>query len=519
MSYRVGEIDPKQAARGCGIALVVGVILCLLVLWLASPLLHPIAMTVWKHWPGWTVLALALVGLILTLNGSLRLGVPLLVIFTVLWLIGGIFGSWWKYESYLTNTEITQLTTEPETTGFRFLPLEVAETTATNKTTDSQVTPGEVEPLVVGDTANWIVPETPNNFSTKYFGNQPGFLTINTTADTSRDTTEYAPGYGLCCFNNRSLWWSSIKRHFFADYTAESYMTELNGEVVIVQPYLTYYPDFSHVLPVMVPEFGGVLVFHADGTSEDLSPMDAASKYPGGRFFPHELASYFATSYQLKNGIWNYLFTHRDQPDVPKLGSSDSDSKSSSNEFPFLIPTQDGPEWYTAVEPYGASKSAYMSYYIDATTGEVKVYKFAEPLVGPDRAESFVNNAFNTLKGTSFYEPRPLVKNGNLYWMLSASASGTPDVQFTALVDAYSEDVIRLNSRQEVERVVNGEDPHSVGQVVASSGTPAQSTGASTETTTPSTPSPSSSDLSNMSDEDLARMLREAADRLEKEGK
>ena len=256
MSYRVGEIDPKQAARGCGIALVVGVILCLLVLWLASPLLHPIAMTVWKHWPGWTVLALALVGLILTLNGSLRLGVPLLVIFTVLWLIGGIFGSWWKYESYLTNTEITQLTTEPETTGFRFLPLEVAETTATNKTTDSQVTPGEVEPLVVGDTANWIVPETPNNFSTKYFGNQPGFLTINTTADTSRDTTEYAPGYGLCCFNNRSLWWSSIKRHFFADYTEESYMTELNGEVVIVQPYLTYYPDFSHVLPVMVPEFG-----------------------------------------------------------------------------------------------------------------------------------------------------------------------------------------------------------------------------------------------------------------------
>jgi hypothetical protein len=157
-----------------------------------------------------------------------------------------------------------------------------------------------------------------------------------------------------------------------------------------------------------------------------------------------------------------------------------------------------------------------MSYYIDATTGEVKTYKFSEPLVGPDRAESFVNNAFNTLKGTSFYEPRPLVKNGNLYWMLSASASGTPDVQFTALVDAYSEDVIKLDNRQAVERVVNGEDPHNVGQVIASSGTPSQSSGASTETTPPSTSSPSSSDLSTVSDQDLARLLREAADRLEK---
>ena len=516
MNYSVRDVDTKQAAKGCGVALVLGVLALVLVSWLASPLVHPFVMTVWKHWPGWTMLALAGVGLILTLNGRLRFGIPVLVVFALLWLIGVLFGTLWKQESYLANTDITQLSTEPETTGYRFLPLEVAKTTATNKTTDSQVTPGEVEPLVVGDTANWIVPEEPNNFSTKYFGSQPGFLTINTTADTERDTTEFAPGYGICCFNGRSLWWSSIKRHFFADYVPESYMTELNGETVIVQPYSTYYPDFSHVLPVMVPRFGGVLVFHSDGTSEDLSPEEAASKYPGGRFFPHELASYFAQSYQLENGIWNYLFTHKDQPDVPKLGSSDSKSDSKSNEFPFLIPTQDGPEWYTAVEPYGASKSAYMSYYIDATTGEVKTYKFSEPLVGPDRAESFVNNAFNTLKGTSFYEPRPLVKNGNLYWMLSASASGTPDVQFTALVDAYSEDVIRLDNRQAVERVVNGEDPHNVGQVVASSGTPSQSTGASTESTTPSTSSPSSSDLSTVSDQDLARILREAADRLEK---
>ncbi|HZB82576.1 MAG TPA: hypothetical protein VE288_07000, partial [Rubrobacteraceae bacterium] len=228
MSYSVRNVDPKQARRGCGIAFLLGVVALLLVFWLASPLLHPFVMTVWKHWPGWTMLALALVGLVLTLNRRYRLGVPMLVIFTLLWLIGALFGSLWKQESYLAATDITNLSTEPETTGYRFLPLEVAKTTADNKTTDPQVTPGEVEPLVVGDTANWIVPEEPNNFSTKYFGSQPGFLTINTTADTKRDTTEFAPGYGICCFNGRSLWWSSIKRHFFADYMPESYMTELN---------------------------------------------------------------------------------------------------------------------------------------------------------------------------------------------------------------------------------------------------------------------------------------------------
>jgi hypothetical protein len=147
----------------------------------------------------------------------------------------------------------------------------------------------------------------------------------------------------------------------------------------------------------------------------------------------------------------------------------------------------------------------------------VQVYKFDKPLVGPDRAESFVNNAFNTLKGTSFYEPRPLVKGGNLYWMLSASASGTPDVQFTALVDAYTEDVIRLDGQQAVERVVNGEDPHKVGEVVASSGSTTPTTGTATSGT--STPSAGSSDVSNMSNEQLAKELREAADRLEKAGK
>jgi len=496
-------------------------ILYIVFVWvIPAPITHPFALTVWAHWPGWTLFGFAVICTILGVyryseQDRFGLWLPLAILFTVMWIVGGIFGSFWKQQSFLANTQIEHLSEEPETTGYRFLPMEVATTTATNKTTDSQVTPGQVEPLVTGNTATWVVPEEPNNFWTTYTGGQPGYLHINTTANTTRETTEYTPGFGICCFDGRSMGWTSVNRHYWADISPERYMTLLNGEMVIVQPYLTYYLDWKYLIPFMVKQYGGVLIFHADGTHEDLTPEEAAETYPDGRFYPHEMAEYFADSYQLQNGIWNYLFTHRDQPDVPKLGADDSGKH---NQFPFLIPTDQGAEWYTAVEPYGASKSAYMSYYINATTGTVRVYKFTEPLVGPDQAESFVNNAFPELKNTSFYEPRPLVKNDDLYWMLSATASGSPDVQFTALVDAYSEDVIQLNNMQEVERVVSGEDPRRVGKVVGSSGTPSQEQSAASDGGNVGRGTTDPADGSNLSDEELVELLREAADRLEKQG-
>ena len=515
MTYRYGssysDREVIQAVKILGVILGIFIVVVFITYLVASPILHPFAIGIWKHWPGLIVLGIAIAGAILVMLGRTGLGISLAVVFLVWAVIGGVLGDAWKKEVFLQNSTVEQLQSEPETTGFRFLPLEVAQTTATNKTTDSQVTPASPEPIVEGNKATWIVPEEPNNTSMKYFGSQPGYLTVNTTADTERYTTGYTPGFGLCCFSGRSLPWTSVSKRFWADYQ-EDYMTTLNGETVIVRPYVTYYPSFAHIFPVMVPEYGGVLIFRSDGTSEDLTPSEAASKYPDGRFYPHEMAKYFSQANQYKDGIINAIFVHNDMPDVPKLGAKDDKS---ANEFPFLIPVDNKPTWYTAAEPYGASKSVKMSYYVNATTGAIQVYDYANSsaYLGPDRAESYVNNAFNTLKGTSFYEPRPLVKNGNLYWMVSASASGTPDVQFTALVDAHSEDVIRLDNQEAVERVVNGEDPRKVGQVVSGSSTGVGTSNAATTST------PSGSDASSMSNEQLAKELREAADRLEKAGK
>ena len=515
--------DPKIVGLGCFGLLVAAAVLLLIAGLLLPQIVHPFAMALWEHWPGLILLGLALASGVMAVGRGV-IFVPLAIFFFILWIASGIFGEAWRYEAYLDETNIQNIQTEPETTGFRFLPLEVAQTTASNKISDPTVTPGDADPLIDGSQAKWIVPLEPNNFSTKYTGKQPGALVINTTADVTQDNTEFDPGYGLCCFN-RGIDWNAVGKKFWADYNPRNYMTVLDGETVIIQPYLSYHLSWRGIIPLEVPQYGGVLVFHSDESIEDLSPSEAASKYPGGRFFPEEMAEYFSHAYQYKDGIWNAWFTHQNMPDVPHLGSdsnnnanSDS-SKTKPNQFPFLIPTDSGPEWYSAVEPFGTSKSAYMAYYINATDGTVQTYKFEQPLVGPDRAESFVNNAFNQLKGTYFYEPRPVVKGGNLYWMLSASASGTPDVQFTALVDAYSEDVIKLKNQSEVERVVNGEDPRKVGEVVSSSSSGSeQSSSSSSADSSSGSSSSASSGESTISNAELAKELREAADRLEKEG-
>jgi hypothetical protein len=497
-----GEPRLPEIGLGCLVLPLAALVVIVLLLWaLVPPVIHGLAISLWAHWLGWVFLGLGVAGIVIALFGRRTLGVALAVIFFVVWIVSGLFGEAWKQESFLSLKNVQQIQTEPDTTGFRFLPYEVAKTTAQNKITDSQVTYQNPEPLIDGNEAKWISALEPNNWSTYLFGEQPGDLIINTTADTTRETTDFAPGMGICCFDGRSIGWSAVKERFWADYSPRTYMTVLDGETVIVQPYLTYKLDWSNLLPVMVQQWGGDEVIRSDGSIEDLAASEAATKYPGARLYPEELADYFSHANQYKDGIINALFYHQDMPDIPHLDNS-------SNQFPFLIPTDNGPEWYTAVEPYGSSKSVYMAYYVSATDGTIQTYKFDQPLIGPDRAQTYFNSAFPTLKGVSFYEPRPFVKNGKFYWMESAAASGTPDVQFTVLLDSYSEDVIRLDNKQAVERVVAGEDPRRVGTVVTASGS---SSGAASGEST-------SGSETTLSDSDLARALREAADRLDKKG-
>src|SRR3954452_22782373 len=142
---------------GCFGLLVAAAVLLLIIGLLLPQLVHLFALTLWEHWPGLILLGLALASGMMALWRGMVF-VPLVIFFFILWIASGIFGEAWRYEAYLDETNIQNIQTEPETTGFRFLPLEVAQTTASNKVSDPTVTPGDADPLIDGSQAKWIVP-------------------------------------------------------------------------------------------------------------------------------------------------------------------------------------------------------------------------------------------------------------------------------------------------------------------------------------------------------------------------
>ena len=159
MSSRYGpsgagkDINPKQVVVGFGYLLAAVLMIGAILFFIAPPLVHPFVLLVYAHWPSWFIFGLFVAGIVLALFGRRRLGVSMAVVFGLFWLATVVFGTAWQHISYLNHTNLQRLGAEPETTGIRYLPLEVANTASTNKNTDPTVTPGGVEPLVEGDDA------------------------------------------------------------------------------------------------------------------------------------------------------------------------------------------------------------------------------------------------------------------------------------------------------------------------------------------------------------------------------
>lgn len=501
---------------GCLIGLLVAIVaLGAILVWIIPPILHPFVYIFVAHWPSMIPFCLMSIGIFMvvvamaddvpdTRSAVFGIGLLLILIGGTPWLVLAIFGGAWQKEAFLQNQTIEVMEAQPNTTGFRYMPYEIAQTAGKNLTADPTVHVGELEPLSVGDEAKWIAAREPAGLGNTFFGSQKGVVIAQGQSEVYEDDSQwFSPGVGTCCITN-TLGWKAVKTRFWADYSSEYYVTQLNGETVIVWPYLGYEFDF----PTMVPYLKGVLIYHSDETIEDLSPEEAANKYPEGRFFPHELVSFFSDAYQYKKGVINAWLYHLDQPDVPKLSGPDqSDNekgKASTNQFPFLIPTENGQQWFTAVEPYGSSRSVYKSYYVDATTGKIGVYDFPEPLVGPDRAASFISSEFQELKNAIFIEPRTIVRDGNLYWVLTSTTDEYVSVSFSAVVDAQTEEVYKLDSEEDVRAFIESGTLPGKNKVDTS---PANTHSNETQT--------GGSSTEGQSDEELIQILRDAADKLE----
>src|SRR5215212_5585163 len=97
--YRGSEWEVLPVLKTLGIITAAAVVVLAVVALIASPIIHPLAIGIWKHWPGLLVLGIAIAGAVLAATGRGYIGVPLVIVFLLWAVIGGVFGDAWKKEA------------------------------------------------------------------------------------------------------------------------------------------------------------------------------------------------------------------------------------------------------------------------------------------------------------------------------------------------------------------------------------------------------------------------------------
>jgi hypothetical protein len=521
------------------IRLVVGLVVVLFLTWLVSPVFHGLMMALYVNWPFFLVVVVGtILGTYLWRVGDKDPAKIVAVVAAIAALTYLVTASPLRDLKYLASIEAEQIKEMPDTTGIRFLPYAVAARFGQNTQDDSTIVLGEFEPLDNGEGGiDWVAPREPNGLYNSLVQNQDGVMVIRPDGSAETVNQEFRRGEGMALYRNVN--WKLKREKFFAHHTNQYYV--LDGEELLgVVPYISYRFSF----PVMVPKWGGVLVVHPDGEVENLSPEEAVrdGRFEGERLYPEQLARRVGDVWKYRNGYWNTWFAHENEAQIPQIDASGqqaaADSQpatlegTSANQMPFLIPTGEGPQWFSAAEPYGGSFSMYRGIYVDAHSGEVTYFKpdTGSALIGVNKALDYAKATFPNYQwglNAVILEPRPVVKDKTLYWMATITNADTAGVNQTVMVNASEQgEVTVLETYEDVVAFVEGED---TGETVNVEG--GDSLGALEEvTTTPETQVPEGrsaqpgdragsqaapGDVSEMSDEELIRIISEAAKELE----
>ena len=502
-------------------AVLIGIILAV-GCWFAGPFFHGLLIGFFANFSFWVLVLLGIILVVFLFSRGYRrpaliaTGAWIALLFFFL-----IFGGALEQVRFYDSLEAESIPEIPETEGVRFLPLEVAARAAQNRANEPRVALGDFEPLErePGEPLGYVAPRVPNGGFNVFTYEQQGVSVVNGEGEVETLREPFRYGEGMSITDNIN--WKLIQERFWVSLTDPYYSVD-GEEVLMLVPYLKYRLSF----PVTIPYWAGTFVVHPDGEIEDLTRDEivADERFADERLYPGELARRAAESLAYQNGIWNAWVTRRDVPQIPDIDNTD-------NEMPYLLPSGEGPVWFTALEPYGPSNATYTMLYTDAHTGEYSVHKrpLDSALLGPNRSFGFVTNAYPDFQwyrpdaggGTGSIislEPRPVVRpeggENVLYWMLSVTTRDSPGVNLTAFVDSRDGSVTGLRSYEEVLAFARGEDVPGAeereGGEVA--GDPAQ--GPPPEGGEAPAEGPSPDDLS---DEELIRLLREAAERLEEQ--
>jgi len=522
----------------------VGLAVALFFVWLVSPAFHGLVMALYVEWPFFLAILVGVVLGVYLWNVGDKDPAKLVAVVAAVAAVAYLFiAAPLRDLKYLDSIGAKEIEEMPDTTRVRYLPYEVAARFGQNTQDDSTLVLGDFEPLDNNEGGiDWVAPREPNGAWNSFINNQDGVMVIKPDGSAELVNQEFKRGEGMAL--HRNVGWALKRERFFVHHTNQYYVLH-DGELLGVVPYISYKFSF----PVMIPQWGGVMVVHPDGDIEDLSPEEAIKdgRFEGERLYPERLARKVGDVWKYRNGYWNTWSAHEDEAVIPEIGATDEANSSGgkaaksseggsanqglTNQMPFLIPTEEGPQWFLAAEPYGRSFSMYRAIYINAHDGEVTYFKpdTGSALIGVNKALDYARATFPNYqwgRNAILLEPRPIIKDETLYWMATITNADKAGVNKTVMVNSAKQgEVTVLESHEDVMAFVEGED---TGRTVKVAGDgPSGASGEASETpeieapeeqsvqpaqsATPQSPA----DVSNMSEEELIRVIREAANELE----
>ena len=533
ISKRLSDLSSRLASVG-RVRFLVSLVVVLFFAWLVSPVFHGLVMALYVNWPFFLIVVGGTVLGAYLWNTGDKDPAKIVAVVAAVAALAYLFASVPLRDlRYLDSIGAEEIKEMPDTTGLRFLPYDVAARFGLNTQDEPTLMLGDFEPLSNGEGGiDWVAPRVPNGLYNSLVNNQDGVMVIQPDGSAEIIRQEFKRGEGMALYRN--VGWKLKREKFFAHHTNQYYV--LDGEELLgVVPYISYRFSF----PVMVPKWGGVLVVHPDGEIENLSPQEAIQdeRFEGERLYPEQLARKVGDVWKYRNGYWNTWFAHEDEAQIPQINTpeeqnADTREGASTNQMPFLIPTEEGPQWFLAAEPYGRSFSMYQGIYVDGHSGQVTYFKpdTGSALIGVNKALDYAQASFPNYQwglNAVILEPRPVVKDETLYWMATITNADKAGVNQTVMVNASEQgEVTVLETYEDVVAFVEGED---AGETVNVEG--GDTLGASEDSSATSgteIPEESSAqpedragsqeapvDVSEMSDEELIRIISEAANELD----
>ncbi|MEF8857155.1 MAG: hypothetical protein V5A16_07020 [Haloplanus sp.] len=336
----------------------------------------------------------------------------------------------------------------------RVVPKSVAARYASNTLNFPQYRITGSDVTVDGGTPYWsyaLAPDGTYNYFTKQ---QHGTVLIDMTqqnAEVRTVTDDLERGIGTAFYNNYRF--ELLKRgEYLVDY-GDPFMVVNEGDQYIAVPYTT--PTFHWTpLPYTTPEWGGVALIDSDGNVEDLTPKEAR-QHPAleeQKLYPFELTRRKVAATKYRRGIVNTFTSHEDEIEVAPVPGA-------GNDQPFLVFTDDGPEYIVAVEPYGDAQGLKEIWTVDTRTGEYEVYTPDRSLFGARKATDYVRQAARTTDWNRFNpsEPLPVVVDDQLYWQIRVVPGDSSGIAYIAFVNARSSDVREVSATRDVVAFLDGD--------------------------------------------------------------